>query len=174
MTFSQVLKTSIERETTTKGWCSKCQRYQAISTKKAIHTIPAVLMLNTAIATPDDKRLWQTPGWLPEEIGLIIDQGQVFCFEGEDLQLHLQRGIHDITVYSLMGMAINIESKQDQKPHLAALINGQLCPGVVVDEANALNSCPCHAPSSRREQVAFVQRLLGLPGHVRGGPNIRL
>ena len=68
--------------------------------------------------------LWSTPGWLPEEIGIIVEQGQFFCYEGEDLNLHLQRGMHNITVYSLVGMAINIESGQTQKPHLVSMING--------------------------------------------------
>ncbi|KAG8423891.1 poly(A)-specific ribonuclease [Metarhizium acridum] len=66
-------------------------------------------MLNTAITKHDHRMLWSTPGWLPEEIGIIVEQGQFFCYEGEDLKLHLQRGIHNITVYSLIGMATNIE-----------------------------------------------------------------
>ncbi|KAK5995204.1 PAN2-PAN3 deadenylation complex catalytic subunit PAN2 [Cladobotryum mycophilum] len=123
ITFSQVLKSSVERETTSKGWCGRCQRYQTIATRKTIHNVPSVLMLNTAITSPDHRTLWSTPGWLPEEIGIIVEQGQFFCYEGEDLKLHLQRGIHSITVYSLIGMAINIESGQAQKPHLVAMVN---------------------------------------------------
>ncbi|KAF4453494.1 PAB-dependent poly(A)-specific ribonuclease subunit PAN2 [Fusarium austroafricanum] len=122
-TFSRVLKNSVERETTSKGWCSRCQRYQTIATRKSIHSIPAVLMLNTAITNQDQRGLWSTPGWLPEEIGIIVEQGQFFCYEGEDLKLHLQRGIHNITVYSLTGMAINIESGPTQKSHLASMVN---------------------------------------------------
>lgn len=83
-------------------------------------------MLNTAITSSDHRMLWSTPGWLPEEIGIIVEQGQFFCYEGEDLKLHLQRGIHNITVYSLIGMAINIESGQTQKPHLVAMVNGMI------------------------------------------------
>ncbi|RKL34217.1 PAB-dependent poly(A)-specific ribonuclease subunit PAN2 [Fusarium proliferatum] len=123
ISFSQVLKNSVERETTSKGWCSRCQRYQTIATRKSIHSIPAVLMLNTAITNQDQRLLWSTPGWLPEEIGIIVEQGQFFCYEGEDLKLHLQRGIHNITVYSLTGMAINIESGQTQKSHLVSMVN---------------------------------------------------
>ncbi|KAK7414478.1 poly(A)-specific ribonuclease [Neonectria punicea] len=122
-TFSQILKNSVERETTSKGWCSRCQRYQTIATKKSIHSIPAVLLLNTAITSQDHRALWSTPGWLPEEIGIIVEQGQFFCYEGEDLKLHLQRGMHNITVYSLIGMAINIESGQTQKSHLVSMVN---------------------------------------------------
>lgn len=122
-TFSQVLKNSVERETTSKGWCSRCQRYQTIATRKSIHSIPAVLLLNTAITSQDHRSLWSTPGWLPEEIGIIVEQGQFFCYEGEDLKLHLQRGMHNITVYSLIGLAINIESGQTQKSHLVSMVN---------------------------------------------------
>lgn len=85
-------------------------------------------MLSTAIGTADHRMLWSTPGWLPEEIGIIVEQGQFFCYEGEDLKLHLQRGIHNITVYSLVGMAISIESTQAQKPHLVAMVNGMIFP----------------------------------------------
>ncbi|KAF5569875.1 pab-dependent poly(A)-specific ribonuclease subunit PAN2 [Fusarium phyllophilum] len=80
-------------------------------------------MLNTAVTNQDQRMLWSTPGWLPEEIGIIVEQGQFFCYEGEDLKLHLQRGIHNITVYSLTGMAINIESGQTQKSHLVSMVN---------------------------------------------------
>ncbi|KPM42869.1 PAB-dependent poly(A)-specific ribonuclease subunit PAN2 [Neonectria ditissima] len=83
----------------------------------------AVLLLNTAITSEDHRALWSTPGWLPEEIGIIVEQGQFFCYEGEDLKLHLQRGMHNITVYSLIGMAINIESGQTQKSHLVSIVN---------------------------------------------------
>lgn len=126
-TFSQLLKMGVERETASKGWCSRCQRYQNLQMRKTIHSIPAVLAVNTAISTPEHRRLWATPGWLPEEIGIIVDQGQFFCFEGEDLKLHLQRGIHNITVYSLIGAVVNIESSAPQKAHLVSMINGRFC-----------------------------------------------
>jgi PAB-dependent poly(A)-specific ribonuclease subunit 2 len=122
-TFSQVLKTGVERETASKGWCSRCQRYQNLQMRKTIHSVPAVLAINTAISSQEHRRLWATPGWLPEEIGIIVDQGQFFCFEGEDLKLHLQRGMHNITVYSLIGMVVNIESSSPQKTHLVSVIN---------------------------------------------------
>ncbi|OTB10381.1 hypothetical protein K445DRAFT_322985 [Daldinia sp. EC12] len=122
-TFSQVLKMSVEKETTNKGWCNNCHRYQTLATRKTIHRIPNVLMLTTAINNNEHRRLWATPGWLPEEIGVIVDNGQFFCYEGEDLKLHLMRGIHNITVYSLTGLAVNIEGGQQQRSHLVAMAN---------------------------------------------------
>ncbi|KAF6826197.1 pab-dependent poly -specific ribonuclease subunit [Colletotrichum musicola] len=123
VTFSQILKSSVERETTAKGWCLRCLRYRPIANRKTIHSIPAVLVLNTLINSPEHREYWSTPGFLPEEIGVIVDHGQFFCYEGEDLKLHLQRGIHNIAVYSLVGMAVNIDPGPGQKPHLVAMIN---------------------------------------------------
>ncbi|KAI1347977.1 PAB-dependent poly(A)-specific ribonuclease subunit PAN2 [Xylaria sp. FL0043] len=122
-TFSQVLKMSVERETTNKGWCNICHRYQTLATRKTIHEIPRVLMLTAAIHTAEHRNLWATPGWLPEEIGIIVDNGNFFCYEGEDLKLHLQRGIHNITVYSLTGIAVNIDGGKQQQSHLVAMAN---------------------------------------------------
>jgi PAB-dependent poly(A)-specific ribonuclease subunit 2 len=81
-------------------------------------------MLNAAITSPEAKQFWSTPGWLPEEIGVIVDQGQFFCFQGEDLKLHLQRGYHSMMVYSLVGLVADIDSGQHQKSHLVSLVNG--------------------------------------------------
>ncbi|CZS97451.1 related to PAN2-component of Pab1p-stimulated poly(A) ribonuclease [Rhynchosporium agropyri] len=121
--FSQVLKSSVERETTSRGWCSRCQRYQSLATKKTVHGVPAVLMLNAAVNSAEAKQFWAIPGWLPEEIGIIIDQGQFFCYQGDDLKLHIQRGMHNITVYSLVGVAAEIMSGVNQKAHLVSLVN---------------------------------------------------
>jgi PAB-dependent poly(A)-specific ribonuclease subunit 2 len=86
-------------------------------------------MLNAAINSPEAKQIWATPGWLPEEIGIVIDrEGQFFCFEGADLRLHLARGLHPIKVYSLVGVAADIDSGQHQKSHLVSLINGMKFP----------------------------------------------
>jgi len=82
-------------------------------------------MLNAAITSPEAKQHWGTSGWLPDEIGIIVEQGQFFCYEGEDLKLHIQRGIHSITVYSLIGIAADVDSGQHQKSHLVSLVNGK-------------------------------------------------
>jgi PAB-dependent poly(A)-specific ribonuclease subunit 2 len=153
ITFSQVLKNSVERETTSKGWCSRCQRYQTIATRKTVHNIPAVLMLNTAITNQEHRMLWSTPGWLPEEIGIIVEQGQFFCYEGEDLKLHLQRGYHNITVYSLIGMAVNIESGNTQKAHLVAMVNGMSITLSFYMSSLTCYSCP------RRTRVLWTKSM---------------
>ncbi len=120
-----VLKSSVEREITSRGWCSRCQRYQSLATKKTIHSVPTVLMLNAAINSPEAKQLWNSPGWLPQEIGVILNQGHFFCYQGEDLELHLQRGTYNVTVYTLVGLTAEITSAQNQRPHLVSFVNGK-------------------------------------------------
>lgn len=122
-TFSQILKASVERQDQTRGWCTKCNRYQQMVQRKTIQSVPGVLMLNAAIQSHEAKLLWAIPNWLPQEIGIIVDQGQFYCFEGQDLKLHLQRGVFDIMVYELVGVVADINSGEHQKPHLVATIN---------------------------------------------------
>lgn len=122
--FSHVLKSSVERDSVSRGWCSRCQRYQNLATRKTIHAVPAVMLLNAAVKSPEAKHLWGTPGWLPDEIGVIVEHGQFYCFEGEDLKLHLERGTHNVIVYSLTGLVCDVDSGQHQKSHLVSLING--------------------------------------------------
>jgi len=124
-TFSQILKASVERQDQTRGWCDRCKRYQQLSTRKSIQTIPKVMMINAAIHSLDQKQFWGTPGWLPREIGIIVTGGQFYCYEGQDLKLHLQRGVYDIAVYELVGLVADINSGENQKSHLVSLINGQ-------------------------------------------------
>jgi PAB-dependent poly(A)-specific ribonuclease subunit 2 len=115
-----------------------------------------VLVLNAAINSPEAKQFWSVPGWLPEEIGVILDGGQFFCYQGEDLKLHIQRGIHSITVYSLIGLAAEIDSGQHQKSHLVSLVNGPYIPKTPWKLLTG-HSCALATCFPRREPMASLQ-----------------
>ncbi|KAF2092507.1 hypothetical protein NA57DRAFT_82223 [Rhizodiscina lignyota] len=121
--FSQILKASVERHETTRGWCNRCKRYQQLITRKTIQAVPPVLMVNASIHNNDSKQLWASPNWLPQEIGIIVDQGQFFCYEGQDLKLHKERRVFNIMVYELVGVVADINSGENQKPHLVSMID---------------------------------------------------
>ena len=121
--FSRLLKDSIERIDQHRGWCMRCQSYKAIRSRRALFRTPTVLTLNAAIRTPEAKQIWSTPGYLPREIGVIVHDGQVYCYEGFDLQLHLQRQIYKITVYELVGVVAEVVASEAHKAHLVALVN---------------------------------------------------
>lgn len=122
--FSQVLKGSIERQDQTRGWCDRCRRYQSLATRKTIQSVPDVLLLNAAVHRAEASQYWATPGWLPDEIGLSVEGGQLFCYEGDDLRMRLERGADQTTVYELVGVVAEIDSGERQASHLVSLVNG--------------------------------------------------
>ena len=85
--------------------------------------MPDVFLLNAAVTSAEARQFWAMPGWLPTEIGIILEGGQLFYYEGEDLRLHLQRGMHSITVYELVGVVAEVVSGEHQASHLVALVN---------------------------------------------------
>jgi PAB-dependent poly(A)-specific ribonuclease subunit 2 len=133
-TFSQILKASVELQTQTRGWCDKCRRYQQLATRKSVRHIPEVLVINAALKSAEARQYWTIPGWLPTSIGIFLDNGKFFCFEGEDLRLHLQKGMHVIKVYDLVGFVADVNSSEKQKSHLVSLINVSLSEREVTTE----------------------------------------
>ncbi|PYH85008.1 putative PAB-dependent poly(A)-specific ribonuclease subunit [Aspergillus uvarum CBS 121591] len=121
--FSNILRASIERETQNRGWCNLCRRYQQVKIRKSIHRMPPVLMLNAALSNPICRRLWAIPGWLPEEIGIAVDNGKALCFEGDELKLRLQSKMAGLVVYELVGLVCEIDIPEHQKAHLVSFIN---------------------------------------------------
>ncbi|GAB1215349.1 poly(A)-specific ribonuclease [Aspergillus terreus] len=121
--FSNILRASIERETQNKGWCNYCRRYQPVGIRKSVRRMPLVMMLNAALNTPMARRLWAIPGWLPDEVGIVIDGGQTLCYEGEDLRMRVQANMPGLIVYELVGVVTEIDIPEHQKPHLVSFIN---------------------------------------------------
>ncbi|KAJ2898948.1 PAB-dependent poly(A)-specific ribonuclease subunit PAN2 [Zalerion maritima] len=128
LTFSKILKDSVERDLVTKGWCDKCKKYRQIHSKKTVLALPDVFVLNATVNTPERKTLWMTPGWLPAEIAIIVNGSQLYCYQGADIQVHLDRGVHPVEVYSLVGMASSIDKDSlNEKSHLVATANTSYC-----------------------------------------------
>ncbi|OQE26612.1 hypothetical protein PENSTE_c005G06954 [Penicillium steckii] len=124
--FSSILRASIERETQNRGWCNYCRRYQQVMIRKTVHRMPLILVLNAALTNPICRRLWTIPGWLPDAVGVIIDNGQVVCFEGDELRLRIQNNTPGLVVYDLVGLVSEIDIPEHQKPHLVSFVNVSL------------------------------------------------
>lgn len=124
--FSQVLKASIERHNQHRGWCLRCNGYKPMVSNRAIHCLPATLMLNAAVNTEAGRSFWAQRNILPDEIGVIVNNGRFFCFEGADLQLHIQRGQYNVTVYKLVGVVAEARTGEAEKSHLVASINAHI------------------------------------------------
>lgn len=122
--FASILKTTIEREAKNRGWCSRCRRYQQLAIRKTVRRLPSVLMLNSAFGNHANMRgLWETPGFLPSEIGITIQDRNVYCFEGTDLALHLRNKSSNMVVYELVGFVAEIDTSERHQPHLVSMVN---------------------------------------------------
>lgn len=122
--FSRLLKDSVEmNDAHGRGWCMRCQSYKGIRSRKALSRPPTMLLINAAIRSPEARSMWSTPGFLPREIGIVVNGDQFFFYEGQDLQIHLQRGRHDITVYELSGVVAEVTMVETQQSHLISFIN---------------------------------------------------
>jgi PAB-dependent poly(A)-specific ribonuclease subunit 2 len=121
--FSAILKASIERESKNRGWCNKCRRYQQLAIRKTVQHLPFVMMINAALTNPAMRSLWETPGWLPTEVGILVQNRNVYCFEGADLGLHVRNKTPNLVIYELVGFVAEIDVAEHQRPHLVSFIN---------------------------------------------------
>ncbi|KAK3113725.1 poly(A)-specific ribonuclease [Teratosphaeriaceae sp. CCFEE 6253] len=121
--FTRLLQDSVHRYDQQRGYCNRCQGYKVITSRRVVHAMPAVLMINAAIHTPEARQLWATPGFLPREIGIINVNSQFYCYEGQDLKLHLQRRTHTITVYELVAVVADVAAGDAQKSHLVSIVD---------------------------------------------------
>lgn len=120
--FSSILKATIERESKNRGWCNKCRRYQQLAIRKIISHLPVVLMLNAALTNPAMRVLWEKPGWLPQKVGIVVQNRQVYCLEGKDLERELQRNAAT-AVYELVGFVAGVDTNERHQPHLVSIVN---------------------------------------------------
>ena len=123
--FSQILKNSIERETRGKAWCNRCHRYQQLAIRKTIRQLPYVLIINTVVLTLAARQTWETPGWLPQEIGISLGD-KVQIYEGSDLNLHVRNKTPNLLVYELVGYVADVDTDDRQQPHLVSVINTEV------------------------------------------------
>ncbi|KAL8966737.1 MAG: hypothetical protein Q9183_003233, partial [Haloplaca sp. 2 TL-2023] len=124
-TFSRILQDSFEGRNSQRMWCDRCRRYQIVQSWEVVQHVPPVLTINTALNKQTDaKHLWSIPGWLPEKIGIIVEQGRLLCLEGETLRVSQKtRPPQSIVVYNLVGLVADVNSGERQKSHMVSLIN---------------------------------------------------
>ncbi|KAI5310651.1 poly(A)-specific ribonuclease [Ascosphaera atra] len=121
--FSNILRTSIETEQQSRGWCQNCRRYQQMAMRKTTHRLPSVLTINAGMLKHNARALWAIPGWLPDEIGMTIDNGRLHIFEGGELGARRRMNTPNLVEYELVGMVAQVDVPDHQKPHLVSFIN---------------------------------------------------
>lgn len=94
-----------------------------MTSQRAFTRSADVLMVNPGLdKNPHSRSMWATPGWLPREVGITVEGGNLMCSEGE--QLRPFRNYRATTVYELVGLVVDITSAERQKHHLISFIDG--------------------------------------------------
>lgn len=158
--FSHLLKAGLEREAQNRGWCSACRRYQQLAIRRAVARLPAVLSINAAIAKPHHRGLWSAPGFVPDLIGVALEEGRVQCFEGDYLTTRLKTGAPGIVPYELVGVVAEVDiPEHHHKPHLVSFVNVSIaapCAQATRDENQwHLFNDFLVTPVSREEALSF-------------------
>jgi PAB-dependent poly(A)-specific ribonuclease subunit 2 len=124
--FSLLVKQSIQLDTSQRGWCDKCRRYQQQAMRKTVKRLPKILMFN---ATTNEKSQscirehWSSPGWLPGEMGVSINNGQLSVYQGKDLSV-VKETSENLVVYDLVGFVAEIRVEEERNTHLISFVNG--------------------------------------------------
>ncbi|KKY24389.1 putative pab-dependent polyspecific ribonuclease subunit pan2 [Phaeomoniella chlamydospora] len=136
--FSSVLKASLENIAPGRGYCpnAKCKSYQQMSRRRTMSQMPYTLMINAVLTNPKYRQLWETPGWLPTEIGVLIQGRSLYVFEGNDLALHQRNNTAGLLVYELVGFVAEIDIAEHHRPHLVSFINVDVSSSGAAAESN--------------------------------------
>ena len=82
-------------------------------------------MINTGLdKSPKNKQIWAKPRWLPQEIGITLEGGNMRVLEGDSLQPFRYHRSTD--VFELVGLLADVTSADQQKSHLVSYVNGML------------------------------------------------
>ena len=80
-------------------------------------------MINTGLdKSPKSKQFWAKARWLPQEIGITIEGGNMRVLEGDSLQPF--RFHRSTVVFDLVGLVADVTSADQQKSHLVSFVNG--------------------------------------------------
>jgi PAB-dependent poly(A)-specific ribonuclease subunit 2 len=94
-----------------------------MTSQRAFTRSADVLIINPGLdKSPHSRNLWATPNWLPPEVGITVEGGNLMCSEGE--QLRPFRNYRATTIYELVGLVVDIASVERQKHHLISFIDG--------------------------------------------------
>ena len=124
--FKSVLRASLKRKTSTRAWCTSCNKYQMTSHLKSLKQPPNFMCINTNIVNVQDSDVWITDSrepWLPMTFALVLNGDEFDVIDLDKSALDLTNHPED-TVFLYDLRAVISEIKHDTSaPHLIAHIN---------------------------------------------------
>jgi PAB-dependent poly(A)-specific ribonuclease subunit 2 len=112
--FVDILKSSINRDTSTKAWCPQCNQYQLTNQVKKLISMPNFMCINCNVMSESDLRHWTSDStvkspWLPSRIALVSEKGNLIILDldREDLDYKKYSIDADIAIYDLRVSMVN-------------------------------------------------------------------
>ncbi|TPX39823.1 hypothetical protein SeMB42_g03619 [Synchytrium endobioticum] len=121
--FNETLQTSLRRGTTTRAWCSHCNKYQPLTQIRALRQLPVVLNVN-AFVSESGQSGWWTPGWASARFAMSIKEDDVMV---EDAPARGECVPDGLVLYELVSVISEVIENSKTR-HLISHIR--------VDEAN--------------------------------------
>lgn len=107
LSFPEILRSSISRETATRATCSQCKSFSGLLSRKVLANptsgLPSVLSVNTMISSAETFDLWKTPGFLPSRLGfsptvdgelIVDDDGVMYQVRSLVVQIQTEEASH--------------------------------------------------------------------------------
>ncbi|KAG0202360.1 poly(A)-specific ribonuclease [Mortierella sp. GBA30] len=119
MSFSEILRASICRETHNRVWCTQCQQYQPTTSRKSLQDLPLVLSINTAVNSKDPAPVssgmfldenGKGSEWLPLRFTVGVDKKNVQVFEdgSSDVSAYALHAEYELTFDTLVNASANL------------------------------------------------------------------
>ena len=125
--FSSILKASIERQSSSRGWCERCHRYQPQTfVRRNFQHVPDVMVINAAAPNPRLRHIWAAKGFLPKEIGILIMGDSMHIVEGFELEARKQENPSRVKVFELVGYVAEVKVADQDRPHLVSIIDTEI------------------------------------------------
>ena len=94
-----------------------------MASRRTVTHIANVLIINPGLdKSPKSRGTWANPDWVPRELGITLEGGNLICSEGEKLSPF--RNYRSTAIYELVGLVVDVKSAERQKHHLISFIDG--------------------------------------------------
>ncbi|KAJ3066088.1 poly(A)-specific ribonuclease [Podochytrium sp. JEL0797] len=124
--FGTLLQEALQKETSAKAWCSRCNKYQLTTQSKQIKALPNFISLNLKLQLGDDAETVMDayPDWMPMRIAIVLTGSELSVFElDKDAFKMAEFDGSEVAIYDLKGVISEIKNDEDvAKSHLVSHI----------------------------------------------------
>ncbi|KAJ3012531.1 UNVERIFIED_CONTAM: poly(A)-specific ribonuclease [Siphonaria sp. JEL0065] len=124
--FRSLLQENLHKETSSKAWCSRCNKYQLMSQTKQIKSMPNFISLNLKLGLGDDVEtlIEGSSDWMPLRIAIVLDGTELQVFELDKDAFKMDEFANaEVAIYDLKGVVSEIKPEGDSsKAHLVSHI----------------------------------------------------